>query len=136
MTAAELNRYRDTLQQLGRRLSRDEDQVAGEALRPSGALAEGSTVNAPGDAADVSVDSDSMDVSLGLMANERQLLAQVTAALKRIDVGTFGACTVCGRPIGKERLAALPYTPFCVEDARKMERRGSPLTTEGTAGVA
>jgi DnaK suppressor protein len=136
MTAAELSRYRDTLRDLGRRLSRDEEQVSGESLRPSGALAEGSMVNAPGDAVDVSVDTDSLDVSLGLMANERQLLAQVTAALKRIDEGTFGTCTVCGKPIGKERLAALPYTPYCVDDAREMERRGNPLSTEGTAGMA
>lgn len=136
MTAAELNRYRETLRDLGRRLSRDEEQVASEALRPSGALAEGSTINAPGDAGDVSVDTDSMDVSLGLMANERQLLAQVTSALKRVDDGTFGNCVVCGKPISKERLTALPYTPYCVDDAREMERRGGPLNTEGTAGVA
>jgi DnaK suppressor protein len=136
MTHAELNKHRKTLQELGRRLSGDEEQLTGEALRPSGALAEGSTVNAPGDAADVSVDSSTQDVSLGLMANERQMLAQVTAALQRIDAGTFGKCVVCGRPIGKERLDALPYTPFCVEDARASEGRTGPLTTEGTAGVA
>jgi RNA polymerase-binding transcription factor DksA len=93
-------------------------------------------VNGPGDAADVSVDSDTLDVSLGLMANERQMLAQVTAALKRIDQGTFGMCTICGKAIGKERLTALPYTPYCVDDARAMEGRADPLSTEGSAGVA
>jgi RNA polymerase-binding transcription factor DksA len=136
MTAAELNKYRDTLRTLGRRLSRDEAQAADEALRPSGALAEGSMINAPGDAGDVSVDAASQDVSLGLMANERQMLAQVTGALQRIEQGTFGKCTVCGKAIGKERLAALPYTPYCVDDARAMEGRTDPLSTEGTAGVA
>jgi RNA polymerase-binding transcription factor DksA len=142
MTAAELNKYRDTLRALGRRLSRDEAQVAGEALRPSGALAEGSSVNAPGDAGDVSVDTDSQDVSLGLMANERHLLAQVTAALQRVEQGTFGTCTICGKSIGKERLAALPYTPYCVEDAREQEAAGGGATggvaiaTPGTDGIA
>src|SRR4051794_3324591 len=101
MTAAELNKFRETLLVLGRRLRGEEERLTGEALRPSGALAEGSTVNAPGDAGDVSVDTDTQDVSLGLMANERQLLGEVTAALQRLDRGTYGKCVVCGRPIAK-----------------------------------
>src|SRR5947209_4644183 len=142
MTAAELNRYRQTLLDLGRRLRGDEEALSGEALRPSGSLAEGSTVNAPGDAGDVSVDTDTQDVSLGLMANERQLLAEVTAALQRIDQGTFGTCANCGRPIGKERLEALPYAAYCVDCARKLEAAGGAATggaaiaTPGTAGIA
>ena len=136
MTAAELKNYRTTLMDLGRRLSRDEERVADEALRPSGALAEGSTVNATGDAGDLSVDTASQEESLGLMANERLLLAQVTAALQRIEQGTYGACASCGKAIGKARLDALPYTLYCVEDARTMEQRADPLSTEGTAGLA
>ena len=31
---------------------------------------------------------------------------------------------------------ALPYTPYCVEDARAAQERSSPLSTEGTAGTA
>ncbi|HEX4589109.1 MAG TPA: TraR/DksA family transcriptional regulator, partial [Gemmataceae bacterium] len=135
MTAAELNRYREKLLALGRRLRGEDEEVSAEALRPSGALAEGSTINAPGDAADVSVDSSTQDVSLGLMANERQLLAQVTAALQRIEQGTYGKCVVCGQEIGRERLNALPYTPFCLEHARQLEGRTNPFSTEGTAGV-
>jgi RNA polymerase-binding transcription factor DksA len=82
------------------------------------------------------VDASTQDVSLGLMANERQMLAQVTAALQRIDAGSYGKCVVCGKPIAKERLDALPYTPYCVDDARTTEGRAGPLSTEGTAGVA
>jgi RNA polymerase-binding transcription factor DksA len=135
MTTAELNRYRQTLLDLGRRIRGDEDQLTGEALRPSGAVDEGSTINAPGDAGDVSVDSTTQDVSLGLMANERQMLAQITAALQRIDLGTYGKCVLCGRDIGKQRLDALPYTPYCVDDARAAES-ADPLKTEGPKGVA
>jgi RNA polymerase-binding transcription factor DksA len=136
MSDADLTRYREALLALGRRLSGEEQEISEEALRPSGALAEGSTTNTPGDAGDVSVDSSMQDVSLGLMANERQLLAQVIAALQRIDQGMFGKCVLCGRPIGKERLDALPYTPYCLEDARQAQDRSGPLSTEGTAGVA
>jgi RNA polymerase-binding transcription factor DksA len=136
MSDADLKRYRETLLALGRRLRGEEEEFSEEALRPSGALAEGSTINARGDAGDVSVDSSSQDVSLGLMANERQLFAQVTAALQRIDQGMFGKCVVCGREIAKERLEVLPYTPYCLEDARQTQNRFGPVSTEGTTGVA
>jgi RNA polymerase-binding transcription factor DksA len=40
-------------------------------------------------------------------------------ALEKIDNGTYGICEVCGRSIPIARLDALPYTTFCVDDARK-----------------
>ena len=134
MTDAELHHFRDTLLALGRRIRGEEEQLSDEALRPTGASADGGAVNATGDAGDGSVEATIQDVSLGLMANERQLLAQVTAALQRIEQGTYGTCVVCGRPIGHERLEALPYTPYCVDDARTAP--ADPLSTGGTAGVA
>jgi len=35
-------------------------------------------------------------------------LAEVNAALERIEKGTYGACEVCGKAIEKERLEANP----------------------------
>jgi RNA polymerase-binding transcription factor DksA len=118
MTAAVLKRYRETLLDLGRRIRGDEERLTGEALRPSGAVSDDNTVKTPGDAGDESVDSTTQDVSLGLMANERLLLAQITAALQRIEASTYGKCVTCGREIPKERLDALPYTPYCVDHAQ------------------
>ncbi|WP_080761291.1 TraR/DksA C4-type zinc finger protein [Rhizobium rhizogenes] len=43
---------------------------------------------------------------------QKELLA-VQAALDRIEAGTFGTCVKCGRPIGEQRLEAVPHTPFC-----------------------
>ncbi|HEX2546768.1 MAG TPA: TraR/DksA family transcriptional regulator [Ramlibacter sp.] len=40
-------------------------------------------------------------------------LAQVAAALRRIDEGSYGLCADCGEPIAQARLRALPATPFC-----------------------
>ena len=37
----------------------------------------------------------------------------IRAALARLDSGDYGDCVTCGAPIGEERLAALPATPFC-----------------------
>lgn len=54
----------------------------------------------------------SMISSLGDAARRR--LAQVDAALVRLDDGSYGTCVACGRPIGAGRLEALPATPVCV----------------------
>jgi RNA polymerase-binding protein DksA len=50
--------------------------------------------------------------------NEEQLLASIDSALARIDEGTYGTCTNCGRPISEERLEALPWAELCIDCAR------------------
>ncbi|MFZ5469120.1 MAG: TraR/DksA family transcriptional regulator [Myxococcota bacterium] len=40
-------------------------------------------------------------------------LAEIDAALDRIARGTFGRCEVCGGPIGRLRLAAIPEARAC-----------------------
>jgi len=46
---------------------------------------------------------------------ESKTLEQVEDALKRVADGTYGKCVVCGRPIAPARLAAIPWTPYCLE---------------------
>jgi DnaK suppressor protein len=58
-----------------------------------------------------------------LEENAEHLLASIDAALKRIQDGTYGVCERCGRPIGEERLEALPYATKCIE-CKKLEERG------------
>ena len=41
-------------------------------------------------------------------------LAEIDAALVRVADGTYGVCTVCGRPIPEERLAVRPAATTCV----------------------
>jgi len=41
--------------------------------------------------------------------------------LGRLDAGVFGLCRKCGGPIGRERLDAMPYTPYCVRCGREVE---------------
>jgi RNA polymerase-binding transcription factor DksA len=45
-------------------------------------------------------------------------MAQIKAALRRIEAGEYGLCTRCGAEISEERLDLLPYTPFCRVCAR------------------
>ena len=58
----------------------------------------------------------------GLEENAEHVLAEIEAALARIDAGTYGFCSVCGRQIDEERLEAIPYATLCIDDKRAQER--------------
>ena len=43
-------------------------------------------------------------------------MAEIEHALARLDDGSYGTCEACGKPIGDERLEAVPTARYCVED--------------------
>ena len=51
-------------------------------------------------------------------------LAQIEAALKRLDEETYGLCEDCRKTINPARLEALPYTTVCIACQSKRELRG------------
>jgi RNA polymerase-binding transcription factor DksA len=121
MNDQEREQYRRALIDLKRRLEGQMAETGGEALRATGGKGGGSITELPGDSGDLSVDQFHHDVALSLLETESATREQVDAALARIDRGTFGRCLECGREIGPERLLAVPYTPYCVDDARRAE---------------
>jgi RNA polymerase-binding protein DksA len=62
------------------------------------------------------------EMASSLEENSNHVLQEIDAALARIDDGTYGQCERCGKPIGAERLEALPWATLCIEDKRKQER--------------
>ena len=69
------------------------------------------------------VDADELEKEQSIEANERALLTEVQAALKRIEDGTYGYCEVCGRPIPEKRLEAIPWAPRDAEHEAALEQR-------------
>jgi len=47
----------------------------------------------------------------------RTEMEMVKQAIVRIDQGQYGLCQVCGKPISKERLKAVPYSSMCIKCA-------------------
>lgn len=41
-------------------------------------------------------------------------LAQINRALAQLDLGNYGICSNCGKPINERRLQALPYSDRCI----------------------
>jgi RNA polymerase-binding transcription factor DksA len=54
-----------------------------------------------------------------LLADARQRVADLDAALDRLAAGTYGRCERCGQPIPPDRLAARPTTTTCVPCASR-----------------
>ena len=50
-----------------------------------------------------------------ISALQQAQLAQVDAALERIESGTYGICQDCGVTIPVERLEAMPAAAYCVD---------------------
>ena len=48
-------------------------------------------------------------------ASNRMVVAQISAALNRLDAGTYGSCTRCGGQIAPARLEVLPHAAACIE---------------------
>jgi len=71
---------------------------------------------------DVATATFDREMASTLEDNSTHVLAEIDAALERIEDGTFGTCRACGKPIGSERLEALPWATLCIEDKRKQER--------------
>jgi RNA polymerase-binding protein DksA len=52
---------------------------------------------------------------LDALANHaRRHLAEIEAAITRLDNGTYGVCETCGQPIGDARLRARPVARACI----------------------
>ncbi|GAB5470948.1 MAG: RNA polymerase-binding protein DksA [Rhodospirillales bacterium] len=53
---------------------------------------------------------------------ERKLIAKITAALQRIEDGTYGYCEETGEPISIRRLEARPIATLSIEAQERHER--------------
>ncbi|MEV8313499.1 TraR/DksA C4-type zinc finger protein [Streptomyces sp. NPDC059900] len=65
------------------------------------------------DAARARQTSSQLEVRVKLAASARMVLADVEAALERMDHGSYGACHLCRGPIAPERLMIVPQARYC-----------------------
>ncbi len=121
-----LTEFRQLLLTKRAELVGDVDHMTSEALRDSQPGGTGSLSNVPIHMADVGSDNWEQEFTLGLVANERQRLKEIDAALQRIADHTYGICESTHKPIGKQRLRAKPWARYCIESAREKELGGTP----------
>ena len=109
-----IQRFKERLLDKERELLADIARLEGEA-RVSGA----SEVK---DTTDAATSSEDTSESLQEKTLASRTLTEVRDALYRIEAGTYGKCSACGRPIEASRLEAIPWALYCLEDQKKQDQ--------------
>ena len=63
---------------------------------------------------DIASEEDEREKFLIMLKKQDKKLDDITAALDRIEMRTYGVCAETGQKIQKERLKAIPYARLCV----------------------
>ena len=102
MTKSELNKYKSVLEAKQAELAhmiRNRDGIAIEKCP---------------DALDEVQYATERELAIRSLDRDSNLLRNVRAALDRIEEGSFGVCLHCDEDISPKRLAAVPFTAFCI----------------------
>ena len=120
MSVTEIGEFRKLLEGERTRLANAveflHDGSGGSLEDELGEIGSGGTDNHPADTAGAAYDR---ELDQGLEEGAQQTLDEIDAALERIEAGTYGTCEVCGKPIGDERLRAIPWARLCIDDQRR-----------------
>ena len=123
---ADFDEFKRLLLVLRARVRGDVEQMTHEALDRNDGESESKS---PTHLAELGTETYEIDFALRQVENEEEFLAEIDAALVRIDDESFGICQGCqteGRSLAKSgipklRLRAIPYTKNCVECEQKRE---------------
>ncbi|MEO8025331.1 MAG: TraR/DksA family transcriptional regulator [Bryobacteraceae bacterium] len=110
MTKTEVNKYQKILQTKQAELEmmvRNRDGIA---------------IEKSPDALDEVQHAAERELAIRNLDRDSNLLRNVRGALRRIDDGSFGTCLHCEEDISPKRLAAVPWTPYCIQCQEMADR--------------
>ena len=116
-----LKKYKGLLLKEREKIGGGLNHIAQDTLKTSQRDASGDLSGYSFHMADMASDNYEVEFSLGRASDEQNILYSVDEALKRIQDGTYGSCTQCGKQIPKKRLDALPHTELCIACQSKNE---------------
>ncbi len=103
----DVSKIREQLEARLRNLNQRIDEIEGDLRTAPSADFEEQATETEGD-----------QVLEGVEGSARIEAEQIHATLQRIEAGSYGECMTCGKPIGEQRLEALPYALQCISCAR------------------
>jgi DnaK suppressor protein len=126
LKVADFEEFKSLLLDVRARIRGDVEHLTSEALDRD---QNGGESRSPQHLAELGTDTYEQDFALRRVENEQEVLAEIEAALQRIEAGTYGLCEACleaGKTpakavIPKARLRVIPYARNCVECERKRE---------------
>lgn len=74
---------------------------------------------------DIGTETFEREKDLSILESVQASLDDLDKAVRRLEQGTYGACESCGKPVGDERLDAVPSARFCLEHQEALERTSS-----------
>lgn len=77
-----------------------------------------------GDSIDQATQSLDKEILFELSDNERKILRDIDAAIRKMEKGTYGQCEHCKKIIDKKRIKALPSARYCMACQSGSERSG------------
>jgi len=113
LTKKEKNAYQKTLLAQKEKIVRKLSQLTNESKEVETDIAQ--------DIVDKAESSYTKEFLLSLSNAEREQLVLIDDALRRLKTKEFGICQMCAKAIGKKRLVALPWTPYCIDCQQKKE---------------
>jgi DnaK suppressor protein len=123
LTKKELEQYKNRLLELREKIGAEVGQIEKDYLRKSSRDASGDISSHPFHMADAATDAFDTEFNIGLASNEKNVLYEIDAALRRIKEGTFGICEKYGTPISKKRLKAMPYARYSIKAQEEEEKK-------------
>lgn len=108
LTANQLDHFR-------RILTARRDEIASATVRAEAQVGDQEELSHrdPGDKAAADVARDDLLREAG---RDSEQLQEIDASLARIQLGTYGRCSECGREIPISRLDAVPWANLCIRD--------------------
>lgn len=103
MTKTELNKFKNTLE------AKQAELVHFVSNR------EGIAIEKSPDALDEVQHAAERELAIRNLDRESNLLRNVRGALRRLNEGAFGVCVHCEEEISPKRLAAVPWTAYCIQ---------------------
>lgn len=120
--AAELKEFRESLQRLRDRVVDEINFLAGDNLNRSQRESSGDLSSYSFHMADHGTDNFDREFALNLVSSEQDAIYEIDDALRRIQMGVYGACEKCSEMIAKPRLKAQPFAKLCIKCQSEAEK--------------
>jgi RNA polymerase-binding protein DksA len=123
MASKDLKKYKILLLKEREKIGGGLNHIAQDTLKTSQKDASGDLSGYSFHMADQASDNYEVEFSLGRASEEQDLLYSIDEAIKRVQDGTYGSCSLCGKQIPKKRLTAIPHAELCIICQSKNEGR-------------
>jgi RNA polymerase-binding protein DksA len=119
---SEVKEFRASLQKLRDRVVDEITFLAGDNLNRSQRESSGDLSSYSFHMADHGTDNFDREFALNLVSSEQDVIYEIDDALRRLQMGTYGACEKCSELIAKPRLKAQPFAKLCIKCQSEAEK--------------